>query len=196
MPVSINGNGSVVGVTSVTGAGMDLIVPTSVAGTGVTFNGGQISFTAATEASINGCFTSAYDNYQVVWDIRSSSANDQLNLRLRSSGTNAATGYYCSLTYAPFNSNTVAANGLALGTTIMWGGYLQPVGNTATMNIQRPSVAAATIWSLQGGTYTVAGYSAVSGGYHTNTSIYDGISLIPLTGNITGNVRVYGLRNS
>ena len=178
-----------------TAPGMVLITPTSVAGSGVSFSGGLVSFTAATEVDVNGCFTSAYDNYQVIWDIRSSSASDQLNVRLRASGTNSATNYYCSLTYAAFNANSVAANGAALGNTIMWGGYTQSVGNAAVMNIERPAIAAATIWHLQGGTYTAAGYAAVSGGYHTTASAYDGLALIPAAGNITGNVRVYGMRN-
>ena len=184
-------------VPTASSSGMDLITPTSVAGTGVSFSGGLVSFTAATEVDVNGCFTSAYDHYQVIWDIRSSSASDQLNMRLRASGSNAATGYYCSLVYAPFNANSVAGEGTNIGTTIMWAGYLQTaVGNSGIMNVRRPAVAATTMWSMQGGNYAPAGYPGLSGGYHTTASAYDGFALIPAAGNITGNVRVYGMRNS
>jgi len=184
-------------VPTASSSGMDLITPTSVAGSGVSFSGGLVSFTAATEVDVNGCFTSAYDHYQVIWDIRSSSASNQLNMRLRASGSNAATDYYCSLVYAPFNANSVAGEGTGIGTTIMWAGYLQTaVGNSGIMNVRRPAVAATTMWSMQGGNYAPAGYPALSGGYHTTASAYDGFALIPAAGNITGNVRVYGMRNS
>jgi hypothetical protein len=196
MPVSINGNGSVVGVTSVTGAGMDLIVPTSVAGAGVTLNGGQISFTAATTVNVNGCFTAIYDNYVLLMDVSAASAVATLSMRVRLAGTDASTAYFTSLVYSQFNSDTGAFTGSGNGTTGFTGLYNDTSGGAAVVNIFSPALARKTIFTAHGGNFVSNGNGRTVQGQHTTATAYDGISLLPASGNLTGSLRVYGMRNS
>ena len=184
---------------SASASGMDLITPTSVAGSGVTLSGGQVTMTAATALSVNGCFTSAYDNYQIVWDIRSTSAASwYLNMRMRAAGTDAATAYLSAFAYPNFTTDTVAGFGVSAGVTSFVFGYIgdAALGNSGVMSMRTPAIAARTTMNYQSGTFAAGGSSWAGGGIHTTATAYDGFSMSPMTGNITGTLRIYGLRNS
>jgi hypothetical protein len=189
---TITGNGAA--------GGMDLITPTSVAGSGVTLSGGQVNMSAvATAVNINGCFTSAYDNYMMVWDIRSASAASwYLNMRLRAAGTDAATSYLSAFAYPSFAADNVNGFGLSAGTTSFVFGFLgdTAIGSSGIMSVRTPAIAARTTMNYQSGTFAAGGSSWAGGGIHTPATAYDGFSIAAITGNITGNLRIYGLRNS
>lgn len=76
-------------------AGLKLIVPTSVAGSGVSVSAsGKVTFTAATTISVNGCFTSSYDNYLIVTRLNVSAAvNPFYRLRVSGSDNTTASSY-------------------------------------------------------------------------------------------------------
>ena len=74
--------------------GLSLVTPTSVAGTGVTLSGGQVTFTAASTMSVNGCFTATYDNYQFVMTQSASSATNSIYMRLRVAGVDNSSSQY------------------------------------------------------------------------------------------------------
>ena len=155
--------------------------------------------TAATALSVNGCFTSAYDNYQIVWDIRSTSAASwYLNMRMRVAGTDAATSYSSAFAYPSFSSDSVAGFGSSAGTTSFVFGFIgdTSLGNSGVMSIRAPAIAARTLMNYQSGTFASGGSSWAGGGMHTTATAYDGFSVISISGNITGNLRIYGLRNS
>ena len=89
-------------------AGLKLIVPTSVAGSGVSVSAtGKVTFTAATTVSVNGCFTSSYDNYLIVMRMKASSGNPNIQVRMRASGSDA-TGSNYTRQYLTADSTTVA----------------------------------------------------------------------------------------
>ena len=182
--------------TVVKGAGMDLITPTSVAGSGVTLSGGKVSFSAATAVSTNGCFSAAYDNYLVLMDFSAASVSDNLALRLRLAGTDAATAYITGLTFTSFNSNAGGFNGSALGVTGFLGLYNHTSGGAARVNIFSPALARKTIFTADGGNFEAAGNGRTVQGEHTTATAYDGFSVLPSSGNVTGSLRVYGMRNS
>ena len=171
------------------GAGMDLITPTSVVGG--TLSGGKITFSAATEVSVNGCFTSTYDNYKIVFEGVQSGGGNTVAVRLRASGTNASGSNY---TAQRLTAESTVVSG-ASATTTYWD-YVSN-GNTnstmAEMLVRRPNLAETTLVSYQGGRES---YTVVGTGYHSLTTQYDGFSIIPTANTITGTMRVYGLRNS
>jgi hypothetical protein len=74
-------------------AGLKLIVPSSVAGSGVSVSAsGKVTFTAATTVSVNGCFSATYDNYLMVMRYRLDGAGaPDLQIRLRASGSDNST---------------------------------------------------------------------------------------------------------
>lgn len=79
---------------TVTGAGgLRLITPTSIANSGgsSSVTGGAITFTGVTTISVNGCFTSTYDNYVVQIIATGGAANLAQNIRLRVAGSDNST---------------------------------------------------------------------------------------------------------
>jgi hypothetical protein len=177
---------------AVAGAGMDLITPTSVAGTGVTLSGGQVSFSAASTVSVNGCFTSVYDNYIVA--VRMLGSNDDVvSWRLRTSGSDITAANY-DWNYLSIDSAVNVPTRSANQTSSRYGRVGTSVGSSE-MFISGPALAAPTHNS-----HTVIyglGISQVMvTGYHQLSTSYDGFSIIPAAGTLTGTLRVYGLRNS
>jgi hypothetical protein len=185
---TITGNGAA--------GGMYLITPTSVAGTGVTLSGGQVNFSAATGVNVNGCFTSAYDNYLLAWDVISASAAGWTQVRLRLSGTDAATAYLSATVFSSFNADTGGFIGTSFGTTYAVLGYSDTTGSAAAVNVFAPAIARKTIFLGGSPNIPSNGNARFAQAVHTTATAYDGFSVIPQSGNITGNLRVYGLRNS
>ena len=182
---------------AVAGAGMDLITPTSVAGTGVTLSGGAVSFTTASTVSVNGCFTATYANYLIVSTFVTTSTDEETFLRLRASGTDAITNY--DHQYILASSTTVSA-ARATGATSyrIMGGTANTNHNAFSLQTLGPNVSAATEFISNGYTTGSSGRLEDTVGRHTTASAYDGFTVIPQNGGstITGTLRIYGLRNS
>jgi len=177
------------------GSGMDLITPTSVAGTGVTLSGGAVSFSASSTVSVNGCFTAAYDNYVVQCVALSSGAGANLNVRLRVSGTDNSAANY-DFQYGDVSGAT-ANGGRSTGQTA-WstaGGFDTTYG-LQTLTFAQPFLAASTVMTLFGGGPISSAYLRSSFNRHTASTSFDGFTMYPSSGNTTGTLRVYGLRNS
>jgi hypothetical protein len=179
--------------TIVRGAGIDLITPTSVAGTGVTVSGGQVSFSAATAVSVNGCFTTTYDNYLLRFN-GVSSVDTNCTLRMRASGTdNSAASYGYALLQGVSGG---AGSSQATGQTSVQQALINTEGFHAAIDVYSPALAANTRFQSNGGKNTGTPYLAVFLGFHAVASAFDGLTLLPASGNITGSLRIYGLRNS
>ena len=176
---------------AVVGAGMDLITPTSVAGTGVTLSGGQVSIAAATTASINGCFTATYDNY-VIFLSATLSAEAAFNFRLRVAGVDSSAAIY-SRNY--FLARTVVTGGATANAT----SQTINLGESTALQVSKlevfgPAIAAYTHTFTQNkNSYTELGIQGMS---HAAATAYDGFTLFPASGTFTGTLRVYGLKNS
>ena len=172
-------------------AGMDLITPTSVAGSGVTLSGGQVTFTAATAVSVNGCFSATYDNYRIVFEGVGSTV-DVPKLRLRLAGTDASGANY-DFEQVTGSTTTVSAQNYASETSWSYFTAQSTVSMIGEVIIRRPNLAQTTMVSGQGGRENAV---VMVTGYHTLTTQYDGFSLLAPSGNLTGTLRVYGMRNS
>lgn len=174
--------------------GLVVRTPTSVAtvGTGSTATintNGSVSFATCTTLSLNGVFTSSYDNYMVC--LRSSGSSSlNLNIRMRASGTdNSATGYYRQ--ELGTSSGTVNS-GQALSTSarFFYSSVLNRAGNTGF--IFGPYLVQPTVGRSVG----VTGDNNVSlfdeSFNHLVSASYDGFSLIVDTGNVSGLITVFG----
>ena len=177
---------------AVAGAGLDLITPTSVAGTGVTLSGGQVTFTAASTVSLNGCFTAAYDNYQIVFS-GVGSENLGVRARLRLAGTDNSASAYSGQGY----QSVATLTNIATGPDNLW--YF---GNAHTLAFSTagtffsPFLAEPTQFLGAGQRRAtiadVTGLALV----HSALTSFDGVSFICSAGTITGKLRLYGMRNS
>ena len=161
---------------------------------------GGASFSASSSQSLNNVFTSTYQNYLVVTNIDSSSTNLNIFYRMRASGTDSTASYYSNRLY----------NDLGTGGTT-WGS--QSVSNGANWHIQdangsnsfgfafelfNPQQAKNTTFQAgsSGSRYGTAFYQSFTGGVHAVATSYDGITIFPSSGTITGNIRIYGIANS
>jgi hypothetical protein len=154
------------------------------------------SFSAVSSQSINNCFTSTYDNYVVQVNIDSASVDDYVYVKMRSSGTDASTNYnytriaaYATTIFA--TTTTGATSGVPLGCSAVSG------GGATNLYLFNPQKALPTYFDTQGNRKN--GTSVEADSYranHSTASAYDGFSLIPGSGTITGKVKVYGYANS
>jgi hypothetical protein len=171
--------------------GMNLITPTSVVGG--TFNGGAISFSAATTLSINGCFTSSYANYRIMFDATLASGSTGLNMRMRSAGSDNSTSNYAHQ-YMDAGSTSVTGARATAQTSMAVGAATTGIGWNA-MDLFSPNLAAPTLFlSYIANAVTSPSLTLYAGG-HNVSSAFDGFSIIPPSSNITGTLRIYGLRN-
>jgi hypothetical protein len=175
------------------GSGMDLITPTSVAGSGVTLSGGEVSMSAATGVNVNGCFTSNYQNYQIWFDALGSQ-DSTLLLRMRLAGSDNSASSYAYQQLDAASTSVTGSRGTAQ--TSMYFGYATTTRGWHFVNIFNPNLASATLVQSQTA-FNVAGPNlTIFMGGHNVATAFDGFSIIVGAGNITGKLRVYGLRNS
>jgi hypothetical protein len=182
--------------------GLSLITPTSIANTGGSASissTGAVSFTSASAISLNGCFTSTYDNYRVIFTLSSVSANNGMNFRLRASGSDASsTDYYAGGTINRANSATVSSQNIGAGTTFELGpsGTAHP-SNRCIIDFLNPfsSLYTGVHISTAGFDSGTSHYGRYVAGNYIATTSFDGFTFYPTTGNITGTIRVYGYRN-
>lgn len=187
------------GATSVTGGGMDLITPTSVvAGSGVTLSGGQVTFSAAATVSVNGCFSSAYDNYDIQYDLVGT-ANSWLHMKMRLAGTdNSSATYYDMYMYAGGGTassaqRTAQSNGMLVGYTLTAGS----ISMGSRIAVYAPALARPTSVASFGSTDGTGITIRLQSGLHNTATAFDGFTITPISGGtLTGVLRVYGLRNS
>jgi hypothetical protein len=174
--------------------GLELITPTSVAGTNVTLTSSTVTFSAASAASINGCFSALYQNYKIEISITSSS-QVALQYRFRTAGSDNSTSNYGNQALVADSTSVVAARSTS-----------QNIGDLGQMVLSDLSFFDITVYSPFETAKTgmlVQNGSAVGEAYIRNQSnvmkastSFDGISLIPVSGTITGTARVYGYRNN
>lgn len=176
------------------GDGLVTMTPTSVdvTGTSASINAdGGVDFTAVTSLSLNGVFTSDYDNYLLVINHVNSLQQTNITARLRAAGTDASGTDYtrqyiwangASVTGARSTSQTTLFIGVSSdeqrsGDHVhLYGPYLaQP---TASRNLNVVGETGASLFE-----------SACT---HSLSTSYDGVTLACGAGNITGTVHVFG----
>jgi hypothetical protein len=186
-------------VISGLGSGLNLKAPSSIANSGgsASLTGAMVSFSGVTTVSLNGVFSSTYDNYRIIIG-NTASASANLLMRLRASGSdNSSANYAWSGTYT--SSTSAAYNGeTGAGATSMAIGYSESGMQCNTiLDIFSPFATNQAIYfannlRISG---SVSNENKRSGGMTVTTS-YDGFTLFAASGTITGSIRVYGYKNS
>lgn len=177
--------------------GIRICKPTSVtySGTSASIVGqGSVEFSACTSVSLNGVFSSDFDNYMIsVRSIRDASANINFELRLRASGSDASGANYTHQVILA-NGTTVGAG---RGTSQTAGRFGDLTSSTLFHGHQiffyGPALAQPT--AFRGVSAGTNGSASIYEGAvtHSLSTAYDGFTLLPGSGNITGLVSVYGL---
>ncbi len=173
--------------------GMFLVKPTSVTGGTLGANGAITVGSAVTSVVVNGAFSAAYDNYEILWSggvMASSSGDSQLQLRLGSS----TSGYTTFLRYTNGSAMSVASQST---TQFMWVGGGSTGSGLMQVKLYAPFLPVHT--RMDSNTYNSWNnvYLGSSNGVHTDSSSYTGFSvLVSGTGSMTGGtIRIYGYNN-
>lgn len=169
-------------------AGLAKIVPSSVAvgsGTGSADAFGTVTFSGASSVSLNGVFSSAYDNYKIIYNLNAGTYSDVF-LRLRNAGVDATgSNYYWSALY--MTGTTLANNGGSTSATSSTFATVSTGGTSqGSWEINSPFLARITSGNRMN-TNPSLGEFAFFG--HTLANSYDGFTA---TGNLTGTLTVYG----
>jgi hypothetical protein len=182
--------------------GLSLITPTSITatgGSGTISTTGAVSFTSASAISLNGVFSSNYENYKVLLRVTSISADQAIYIKMRASGTDNSVGYYYS-GYGVSGTNTVYTNGASNQTTGHFIGNTDGLTNSSyygwDMHFFDPFAAKPTPLIAHYIGTTTAGfiYGMTTTAWHDVSTSYDSINIIANTGNFTGSISVYGYR--
>jgi hypothetical protein len=153
------------------------------------------SFSAQTSVSFSSLFSSTYDTYKIFLTLDSVSASQTIRFRLRSNTTDETSALYFFTGISTFQtSSTVTTNNGSTVTSIDVIKATAASGSEMTlyspMKAQSTSLAYDSI-GLFGDVQQNKG-----GGYYLSASTYNGFTLLSSTGNMTGTVRVFGVRNS
>ena len=176
--------------------GMKMIVPTSItvgSGSGSVDTNGAVTFSAASTVSINGCFSSTYDNYQIIVTNLTNSTNSNIQFRMRVAGVDASGA--ATYKYQGFYSDGGTLGNESYSTT-QWGLGIANTTPTGMIDfsLYEPFLARATkmksmAWDAP------AEQTLVYTGTHTPATSYDGFTTLNNSGTITGTIRIYGYKN-
>jgi hypothetical protein len=176
--------------------GLWRVSPTTVAGTGVTLNtNGTVSFTGSSTVSLNGCFTSKYTNYKIIIDSgTASSGGTEIRLRGRSAGSDTlgSAYYFSGLGYTSVGgTSNVAANGGSGWSISNFSNVTNE--NTVIIDMMQPNSGKVPSYAyntmFQGGGFYVW---RTGGGTHFTNVFWDGFTIFPAAGTISGLITVYG----
>ena len=177
-------------------AGLRMVVPTSVAvgsGTGSVDAIGNVTFSGASSVSVNGCFTTTYDNYRIIFNT-ALSADADLTFKYRNSGTDTSAAYY-SYNHSMFP----IAGTQGAGTRTNNSTFIAFNGGLGTLNyvvdIRNPYISGQKKYLNAQGISSALYSIHQTGGSLDNTNQFDSFTLAPQSGNITGTIRVYGYKD-
>jgi hypothetical protein len=157
-------------------------------------------FSGASAVNINNCFTSTYTNYKIHL-IENGSANVGIFWRLRASASdNTNNNYSWGLAGINYNNNASYLEGIngALQSSFKLGATGGSNQNVWMADIFQPQATAVT--SYVGIRISDAsspnGYGLTTSGFSSVTTSYDGLTIYPSSGNITGTYWIYGYQKA
>ena len=175
--------------------GLVLVSPTSIANSGgsASASGGAVFFTGVSSVSLNGVFTSAYQNYFCLIQYASTATSD-FRCRLTTSGAANTTSNYTFQGITSFDTSVVAGRGTSQSHFYL-GGQSTALC-TVSANIFAPATTNPTGITAQSLRNIDSPQNHfITGGFIASTN-FDGLQIYGETGNITGIIRVYGYKNS
>jgi hypothetical protein len=175
------------------GDGLVSMKPTSIAhsGTSASINAdGGVDFTAVTELSLNGVFTSEMDNYLIVMS-HIGSANENIPLRLRVSGVDASGSDYTRQALAAISTSVLGQRDTSQSAIVV--GRVSASRGGEQIHVYGPSLAQPTAFrNVNVNGVSGAAIEADNAGTHSLSTAYDGFSFVLAADNMTGTVHVFG----
>lgn len=179
-------------------AGMIPVKPTSVqvaSGSGSFNSLGTVTFTGATQISLNGVFTPTYRNYHIVIQASCAASGNSTYFRTRSGGVDSggAADYLNSAQSVTFAGVTGVVSGSSNALFIAPSTSGQPSSIALTVTNPRQPVPTQVLFQSYGYGSTWMAYQGA--GMHTLSGSYDGFTFYTSGSTLTGTVTVYGYNN-
>lgn len=176
--------------------GLDVMTPTSIAysGTSASINADKsVVFTTVSSLSLNGVFTSSYDNYMIVMRFTVPAIDQTLRYRLRASGTDnsTASSYVSQLMRADVTSISGARVALNTGVLPEASNYTR---NGVNIYVFGPKLTQYTSARAVDVSDKSDAYIYDVASTHNQATSYDGITIYPELNNITGLLTVFGYK--
>ena len=198
--VAVGANGTVLTADSTAATGVAWATPSTAGLTLIS----ATTFSGVATQSFNSVFSSTYANYVIAYNIvaADAAAARGVLLRYRASGTDTTTSYAGQMGAWNIESTTQSYNEVVASTTFTQLGFSSSAAEInrllGSAYIYNPNVAQYTALTGQAISEKQGAYK---GGYQTysmqtGTTQFDGFTLYASSGNISGTVRIYGLRNS
>ena len=155
------------------------------------------SFTGVSSVAVNNCFSATYDHYRILLLCTPNTSGTTIRLRMRVGGVdNSSANYQRNTHLAQSNAaHTPNVAGSLTATEFIIGlGTTASNPQASTIDICNPFSTVPTIIMQQETVYNNSTALAVgqTGGIHTGNTSFDGFSILPTAGTITGKVAVYG----
>lgn len=150
------------------------------------------STSAASTITVDSVFTSTYRNYKLFINGTCSVDDIDVLFRFRSGGsTNSASSYSRKIISSGASTVTSATSTGATSIISFMATALTQVTNETIF--YAPQVAIATGVQFMSTSISTNPYQYLGSGVFTNTTQFDGFTIIPLSGTITAQYRIYGL---
>lgn len=152
----------------------------------------ETAFSAVSAITVDSIFTSSYTDYEIHVTFTQSTGS-ALYLRLRVAAVAAATNYNFVRTYA--SSASISATTTASATSFTMCGNYSAIRSSAICTLFSPQLAAATSIEARNNGNSAAATAPEWDNYsgnHSTATAYDGFSITPSAGTITGFYSVYG----
>lgn len=155
----------------------------------------KATFSAVSSVNINNCFSATYKHYLIVRDFTASAANNAVAVRLRVGGADASGANYNQQYYGASSTTIYQARNTGQTSWSTALGYtesaLQGYGELWLSNPfdNVPTTGWADTVNDPDGNITMESYALA----HDLTTSYDGFSILPAAGTITGTISVLGL---
>lgn len=170
--------------------GLSAITPTSIANSGgtATLTDRTVTFTSVNSVSLNGVFSATYRSY-VVYVQYTGTNGTTFFYRWRVGGTDNSAANYSYVTYRATGTSMQVST--VTGDTKNNLGYNGAVNQALIIQMFDPFTASGTIYF----SHNLADSTLMDGrsGRHTTSTSFDGFTLLPDSGTISGTVTVYGL---
>ncbi len=154
------------------------------------------TFSAVSSVSLNNCFTSAYDNYAILFSNCTITTSGYLLFRLRVGGVDNSTSNYRFSQVNGSSAGVASAGGSAGDTSAricFWnGGGYNSVNN---FQINSPAITSHTSYSTTSMETGATVFASTTSGAFNATTQFDGLTIFPASGTMSGTVRVYGYKN-
>lgn len=155
----------------------------------------KTDYTGISSLSFNNVFSSTYENYIINFNHKSSAGTADAQIRLRSNGVDASgsTDYkYGHIYVRPNNSIASGVGPASFYLIVDYPG--STIQSAFQLRVFSPNLPKATHFSNE---VSRAGddISIWSVGRHVLETAYDGFTIFPQNGTLTGTLRIYGIKN-